>query len=353
MSASPQSTRPESALSNSSRDATTTSGCGTLGLVDLDLAQVRAFVAVVDHRHFGRAAESLALSQQALSKRVARLEDRLGQLLERRRDGIRLTPAGERFLPAARQLLEVADQAVVDARRAPAAPLRADVWGEIQSPATAMRAVAREQPDLVVELSMRRDLGEALTALQRHELDLAFGNVANLDRALAPGLSAEMIMTDPIAVLVSARSDLAGRGHVTPADLVRTGIWWPMAGSSKELRAFAEEYARSIGAALVPAGSNIGIDSLVDQVASDPALVAPVVATWPLAGQGDVRAVPLHPAPHFPWYAVWRSTSAHPSLPRVLRALRTKQPNPAMPNKAWLPKGTDSWAHRSWVRRIG
>ena len=71
--------------------------------MDLDLAQVRAFVAVVDHQHFGRAASSLSLSQQALSKRVARLEAQVGLLLERRRGGIGLTAAGERLLPSARQ----------------------------------------------------------------------------------------------------------------------------------------------------------------------------------------------------------------------------------------------------------
>ena len=32
------------------------------------------------------------------------------------------------------------------------------------------------QPDLVVDLSMRRDLARALGALERHELDFAFGN---------------------------------------------------------------------------------------------------------------------------------------------------------------------------------
>src|SRR4051812_3959838 len=76
--------------------------------VDLDLAQVRAFVAVVDEGTFGKAAPSLAVTQQALSKRVSRLESHLGRLLERQPGGIRLTPAGERFLPVARQLLELA-----------------------------------------------------------------------------------------------------------------------------------------------------------------------------------------------------------------------------------------------------
>jgi hypothetical protein len=77
---------------------------------------------------------------------------------------------------------------------------------------------------------MRRDLVEAVGALQRHELDLAFGNVAGLGRPLPPDLTAEPVMTDTIAALVSVRSDLAARADVTTADLVRRGIWWPMAG---------------------------------------------------------------------------------------------------------------------------
>ena len=95
--------------------------------MDLDLAQVRAFVAVVDHRHFGRAAQALNLTQPALSKRVARLEAGLGRLLERDRGGVALTPAGGRFLSAARRMLEVADRAVADVRQSPAPPLRVDV----------------------------------------------------------------------------------------------------------------------------------------------------------------------------------------------------------------------------------
>jgi DNA-binding transcriptional LysR family regulator len=91
--------------------------------VDLDLARVRAFVAVVDHGHFGRAAQTLALSQQALSKRVARLEDRLGPLLERRHGGVVPNAAGRDFLPAARRLLDIADHAAADLRQAPAEPL--------------------------------------------------------------------------------------------------------------------------------------------------------------------------------------------------------------------------------------
>jgi hypothetical protein len=112
-----------------------------------------------------------------------------------------------------------------------------------------------------------------------------------------------------------------------------------MAGSSEELRAFVEEYVESIGATLSTEASNLGLDAAVERVASDPAVIAPVVATWPLASREHVRVVPLHPAPHYPWYVVWRTAAAHPSLPRVLRALRTRaSPLPADRAGVWLPR---------------
>ena len=327
--------------SNNSRRPATTTGCATVGDVDLDLAQVRAFVAVVDHGHFGRAAASLDLTQQALSKRVARLEAGVGRLLERRRGGVVLTAAGERFLPGARLVLEVADRAAADALGTPPEPLRVDVWGDLHPPARLIRAAAAEDPGLTVEISMRRDLVQALGALERHEIDLAFGNVAGLGSPLPAGLSAELVTTDPIAALVNAAGPLAGRDRLSPADLARHRIWWPTAGSSPELRAFAEEYAATVGATLVTDGSNLGLPALVERVAGDPGIVVPVVATWPVGDDDRVRVVPLRPTPRYPWHAVWRTAGRHPALPRVLRALRAAAPAPDADEEAWLPRGAD------------
>jgi DNA-binding transcriptional LysR family regulator len=96
--------------------------------VDLDLARVRAFVAVVDEGHFGRAAAALSVSQQGLSKRVARLEAELGvRLLTRSAGGISLTGAGRRFLAPARGLLAAGDLAA-EAARHEERTLRIDVW---------------------------------------------------------------------------------------------------------------------------------------------------------------------------------------------------------------------------------
>ena len=73
---------------------------------------MRSFIALCEQRHFGRTAESLNISQPALSKQVRRLEDRLGgALLLRRSGGLHLTPAGDLFLQQARSLVAGADAA--------------------------------------------------------------------------------------------------------------------------------------------------------------------------------------------------------------------------------------------------
>jgi DNA-binding transcriptional LysR family regulator len=59
--------------------------------MDLDGAQVRAFVVAAEHGHIGRAAASLFLTQQAVSKRIARLEGVVGTLFARGPGGVALT----------------------------------------------------------------------------------------------------------------------------------------------------------------------------------------------------------------------------------------------------------------------
>ncbi|SLM65027.1 MULTISPECIES: HTH-type transcriptional regulator HdfR [Dickeya] len=72
--------------------------------MDTDL--LKTFLEVSRTRHFGRAAESLYLTQSAVSFRIRQLENQLGaHLFTRHRNNIRLTPAGERLLPYAESLI--------------------------------------------------------------------------------------------------------------------------------------------------------------------------------------------------------------------------------------------------------
>jgi len=72
----------------------------------VDTELLKTFLEVSRTRHFGRAAESLYLTQSAVSFRIRQLETQLGaNLFTRHRNNIRLTPAGERLFPYAESLM--------------------------------------------------------------------------------------------------------------------------------------------------------------------------------------------------------------------------------------------------------
>src|SRR5262245_34114324 len=68
-------------------------------------------LALDEHRHFGRAAKALGVTQPALSKSVQRLEKVLGaRLLDRSRKGVTPTAIGAQVIERARPLIgSVAD----------------------------------------------------------------------------------------------------------------------------------------------------------------------------------------------------------------------------------------------------
>ena len=86
---------------------------------DVDLRKLRYFVAVAAEANFGRAAARLYMTQPALSRQIQSLEAGIGvRLLDRDRQGARLTPAGEQFCDDAKRLLELFGAAQRRARQA-------------------------------------------------------------------------------------------------------------------------------------------------------------------------------------------------------------------------------------------
>ena len=80
------------------------------------LRQLEYAVAVADHRHFGRAAEAVRVSQPGLSGQIQQLERRLGvRLFERSGREVALTSAGAEIVERGRRLLRDADDLAVAA----------------------------------------------------------------------------------------------------------------------------------------------------------------------------------------------------------------------------------------------
>lgn len=72
---------------------------------------IETFAAVIEHGSFNRAATALGVGQPTVSRRIAWLEEQVGDaLFERRRSGVTPTPAAERLKAAARQMAEAAGE---------------------------------------------------------------------------------------------------------------------------------------------------------------------------------------------------------------------------------------------------
>jgi DNA-binding transcriptional LysR family regulator len=85
----------------------------------IELRHLRYFAAVADAGSFTHAAEKMFIAQPTLSQQIRRLEQIVGTpLLQRRREGLRLTPAGTVLLDASRTVLSIVDHEVNRTRQA-------------------------------------------------------------------------------------------------------------------------------------------------------------------------------------------------------------------------------------------
>lgn len=85
----------------------------------IELRHLRYFTAVADAGSFTHAAEKMFIAQPTLSQQIRRLEQIVGTpLLQRRREGLQLTPAGTVLLDASRTVLSLVDHEVNRTRQA-------------------------------------------------------------------------------------------------------------------------------------------------------------------------------------------------------------------------------------------
>ncbi|MFI6966868.1 LysR family transcriptional regulator [Streptomyces sp. NPDC050255] len=275
--------------------------------MDLDMAQVRAFVRTAEELHFGRAAGTLALSQQALSKRIARLESLLGTaLFHRGGNGVRLTEAGRRFLAPARQAVAAADAAVA-AVAGTNRPLRVDVWGHLYAPMRTLAQVAGRAGELA--LGHGRDLPSVTTALLRGDIDAAFGRV---HPPLPAGLAHRLIRLEPVDAVLSADHPLAAEPALRPDQLRDSVLWAP--GALDRLD-FLHRFADRFGIRETATSVNLGLAHFLAEVAQEPRRFSLLPADVPLPEIPGLRSVPLvDPTPLYAWSLLRRTDNGHPGL---------------------------------------
>ncbi|WP_037861500.1 LysR family transcriptional regulator [Streptomyces sp. NRRL S-340] len=310
--------------------------------MDLDVPQVRAFVRAAEELHFGRAAGTLAISQQALSKRIARLESLLGtELFQRGGNGIRLTEAGQRFLPPARQTLAAADAAVA-AAVGKHRPLRVDVWGHLYAPMRTLAQVAGKAGDLA--LGHGRDLPSVTTALLHGDIDAAFGRV---HPPLPSGLAHRLVRLEPVDAVLSTDHPLAAEPALRPAQLSDSVLWAP--GELDRLD-FLHRFAGRFDIRDTATSVNLGLPHFLAEVAQDPRGFSLLPADAPLPRIPGLRSVPLvNPTPLYAWSLLWRTGNAHPGLSDLTAVCAAEAGQRRWleydPARDWLPEPP---ANRAW-----
>src|SRR5919198_2538060 len=101
-------------------------------MLNIPTELLRTLVSVVDQRSFTRAAQSLGVTQPAVSAQIKRLQFLLGyELLDKSAPGVSLLPRGEMVVPHARRMLAVNDQiAQLGGGRPRAQTLRVGIPGD-------------------------------------------------------------------------------------------------------------------------------------------------------------------------------------------------------------------------------
>lgn len=189
----------------------------------MDIAALKAFVAVADSASFSLAAEHLFLTQPAVSKRIAALESELeARLFDRIGRTITLTEAGQALLPRARTILLELEDSV----RA-LSNLSGEVHGTLRFATShhiglhrlppVLKQFVRRYPQVRLDIRFM-DSEEACLAVEHGELELA---VVTLPPAPAAVLQVQKVWTDPLALVVSEDHPLALIKRPTLAQLAR------------------------------------------------------------------------------------------------------------------------------------
>ena len=187
----------------------------------MDLSALRAFRSVAENRSFSEAAMELHLTQPAVSKRIATLEQQLQQrLFDRTGKQVRLTEAGDILLEAARQILQTSETAEDQIRS-----LGQQVRGRLRIATShhvgihrlpePLKRFTRAYPE--VELDLRfMDSELAAAEVRQGRVELA---VATLPVQALAGLESQLIWEDQLLVVIQAEHPLLMQKSVSVREL--------------------------------------------------------------------------------------------------------------------------------------
>lgn len=177
----------------------------------MDFPSLKAFVTVAELGSFSRASEQLFMTQPAISKRIAALEDDLGVLLfDRLGRRIQMTEAGQKFLTSARRIL-----ADIEISRDEVLSLGAEVGGRLRLATShhvgihrlppVLKAFTQTYPEVELDL-LFMDSELACDEVLNGHIELA---VVTLPDHLESALVTTLVWPDPLSIVCASDHPLS------------------------------------------------------------------------------------------------------------------------------------------------
>jgi LysR family transcriptional regulator, benzoate and cis,cis-muconate-responsive activator of ben and cat genes len=267
----------------------------------MELRHLRYFIAVAEERSFSRAAEKLHVSQPPLSRQIRDLEAELGaKLLDRNRQGVRLTRLGNAILARSRALIRDAEAFKAEAKildkeiheelrvgyaPSPTAMIISTLLVGYHELAPGGRLTLQDLTHTEMLLGLRTKKLHAAVTLRPHPKEMR-------------GLRFEMISRHAVGIICAAESPLAGLSMVRPSMVATNGL---VVYRAKDF----PEYHKWIAGVL---GVSLGRLLVVQECDDVLGVIAAVESGRGLAIVGEfitavsgnrVRFVPFASKPHF------------------------------------------------------
>jgi DNA-binding transcriptional LysR family regulator len=197
----------------------------------VELRHLRYFVAVADAGTFTHAAERMFITQPTLSQQIRRLEEMVGTpLLQRCREGVRLTAAGAVLLEESRTVLSLVDHGVSRTRQAAGLGrprlrvVMPPYLPEVLAVETASRLRVTAAAAGVEIAWMETPLDGEFSLIRHRRADAGLGWLAPADEALAAPLDVMNLGEFEPDVWIPASHPAARRETISLGELARMDV---------------------------------------------------------------------------------------------------------------------------------
>ena len=293
--------------------------------------QLEYFLAVAHELNFTKAAETMYVSQTAVTQQIKALEEQLGvSLFERTKKKVVLTPAGKVFLKETSSILKRIDTAVERTREASSGFIGSleigfSVGIGNTGLAEKIQAFNEKYPNIAMKFTSQSP-SMLLKMLKNGDLDVVL--MPMFEERYYQDVEVRKISTERMSAVFPRTHILAQKQYVTRRDLKDENLILPCTPDSEigEDKKIIEKFWKcgyhpnvvakieDVETILLMLSANMGVSIL------------PAYMTIPMQTRGRLAAVPFGgPEDTIEIIAAWRPDADNPSLEKILPFLETTQ----------------------------